>query len=192
MGYSHTAEAGKTMNAITKACLHQTGQQNVYKHNNTKYMWEINQVTHKDGSITGTIHRYVTGGIVKAGSFKIAGSGRVISGIGLSILAGGSTVGVKQEKITLQKYKYGGWNHDTGKPGEIIYVDMADKHPDPMKKLLWGYNKNGSLAHGDYVGMFTKVGSPITFQFPQTGKYAADEKRIRHEYIQKAIRSGKI
>ena len=71
-------------------------------------------------------------------------------------------------------------------------MDMADKHPDPMKKLLWGYNKNGSLAHGDYVGMFTKVGSPITFQFPQTGKYAADEKRIRHEYIQKAIRSGKI
>lgn len=195
MGYSHSSEAGRTMNAITKACLNQTGIQNVYKYNNGKYMWEINHVTHEDGSITGTIHKYVTGGIVKIGPFKISGGGRVISGRGLSILTGANAVGmpkVKKSRVTLQKYRYNGFQSSTGKSGEIIYVDMADKHPDPMKKLLWGYHKDGNMAPGDYIGLFTKVGNPVTFEFEQTGKFAADEKRVLHAAIGRAIKSGRI
>lgn len=195
MGWSCRAEASATMGRITKACVAQTGQQNVYKHGGQKYMWEVNQrIDHKDGSITGTIHKFVSGGIVKAGSFKISGDGTKVTGTGMATLAGasGAKAAVKKERFTLQKYKYGGWNSDTGKPGEIIYVDMANKHPDPMKKLLWGYHKDGYLSHGDFVGFFTKVGKPVIFEFAQTGKYAADEKRVKHAAILRAIKSGRI
>ena len=195
MGWSCRAEASAAMGRITKACLAQTGVQNEFKHNGQKYFWEYNAVTHKDGSITGSIYKLsASGHSTKSGTFKISGDGTKVTGLVLASLAGasGASPAVKKERVTLQKYIYIGWNVSTGKNGDIIYVDMANKHPDPLKKLIWGYRKNGQVAPGDYERFFGKQGKPVTFEFAQTGKYAADEKRVRHDAILRAIKSGKI
>ena len=96
----------------------------------------------------------------------------------------------KREQFTLQRYQYNGWHHNTGNRGEIIYVDLKHKHPDPLKKLLWGYNTNGNLVHGDYVGFFTKIGSPKTFEFEQNGRTHMEEQKVRHAAIIRAIKKG--
>jgi hypothetical protein len=184
------------MGKITKACLAQTGVQNEFKQNGQKYFWEYNAVTHKDGSITGSIYKLTASGHhTRAGTFKISGDGKTVTGTGMAALAGasGAKPAVKKERFTLQKYKYSGWhNTSTAANGEIVYVDLANKHPDPLKKLLWGYRKNGEVAGGDYIGFFTKVGKPVTFEFEQTGKYAMEERGVRERAILRAIKSGRI
>lgn len=98
----------------------------------------------------------------------------------------------KMDHITIQKYKYFGWNRDTANPGEIIYVDIRNKHPDPMKKLLWGRRQNGQMAKGDFLRFFAKVGKPVTIKFRQTGRYAMEENMVRIDAFIKAIKSGKV
>jgi hypothetical protein len=192
MGWTHRAEAGAVMQRITAACLRQTGVQNVYKHNGSKYMWEVNPVSHKDGSITGSIHKYLSSGaVLRAGSFKISGDGKKVTGIGLAGLAGASVAkAVKKGRFTLQKFKYSGFQAGTGRRGETIYVDMGDRHPDPLKKLTWGFDSSGSMVHGDFNGFFEKVGKPQVFEFEQTGSYAAEEKRVKHAAIIRAVKRG--
>lgn len=97
---------------------------------------------------------------------------------------------VKKEQFTLQKYQYTGWHNDTGKRGDIVYVDVKYKHPDPSKKLIWGFDSNGDRVSGDYVGFFEKVGKPQTFEFDQTGNYAMGEKKVRQAAIVRAIKKG--
>lgn len=196
MGWSCRSEASTTMGRITKACLAQTGVQNEFKHNGQKYFWEYNAVTHKDGSITGSVYKILASGHhSRVSSLKISGDGKTVTGTGLASLAGasGSKPAVKKERFTLQKYKYHGmFNTSTAESGETVYVDLANKHPDPSKKLLWGYRKNGEIASGDYIRFFTKVGKPVTFEFEQTGKYAMEERGVRERAIHRAIKSGKI
>jgi len=97
----------------------------------------------------------------------------------------------KIEIVKIQKYQYIGWQRDTGKLGEIIYVDLKNKHPDPSKLLIWGRRKSGQTAKGDYARFFGKVGAPVTIKFRQTGRYAMEENMVRNDAIIKAIRSGK-
>jgi hypothetical protein len=182
--------AGNTMARITKSCINQTGSQNVYKYKGIRYMWEINPVEHRDGSITGTIYRFDAG--QRVGAFKISGKGTIVSGYGLSSLIGEPGVPKKMERLDIQRYKYNGFHSSTGRRGDIIYVDLQNKHPDPLKKLIWGYHKNGDLASGDYSGFFEKVGSPVSFEFAQTGRTAAEEKSLRHKAIIAALKSGKV
>lgn len=94
---------------------------------------------------------------------------------------------VKKESVTLQAYRYHGWHSDTGAPDEIIYVDLKNKHPDPSKRLIWGWGEEGQLRHGDYNRFFEKVGKPVKFEFEQTGRYAADEQRVRSAAIRRAV-----
>lgn len=98
----------------------------------------------------------------------------------------------KYDSVTLQRYVYFGWHRDTANPGETIYVDVKNKHPDPMKKLLWGRRKNGQMAKGDYLRFFKKVGKPVIIRFVQTGRYAYEENAVRIGAIIKAIKSGKV
>lgn len=190
MGWSHRAEAGYVMEKITKACIRFTGSQNTYTRDNVKYFWEINPTTHKDGSITGTVYAFSTGR--KIGAFKISGDGTKVTGPSHFVaLAGLSTSAPKKkERFTLQKYTYHGFQKSTGAPGATIYVDLAHKHPDPLKKMIWGYDRHGDMVHGDFVGFFTKTGKSQTFEFEQTGKYAAEEKKVRHAAIIRAIKRG--
>jgi len=59
-------------------CISQTGFQNVWVKDGTKYMYETSRTEHNDGRITGTIYRYVGDDrIVKAGRFNIGANGRI-------------------------------------------------------------------------------------------------------------------
>lgn len=193
MGYSHTAAAGKTMENIIRSCVKQTGHQNVYIHNGAKYMWEMNPKTYADGSIHGTVQKFTaTGAVGKGSAFEISGSGKVVKGIGLAALAGGPGVNtaVRKGRFTLQKFEYSGLNPSTGRRGAIIYVDMGDRHPDPLKKLTWGYNSHGNVAPGDFNGFFTKVGKPQVFEYEIKGRTAREEKESKHAAIGRAIKRG--
>lgn len=193
MGQHWSSAAGKTFDNITRSCVKQSGRQNVYSHGGNEYFWESDGKTYADGSIGGTIHKLVRGGAVPAGRFKIDGkTGKVTRGASLAAISGGPGINmtIKKERFTLQKYTYHGFQRATGASGAMIYVDLAHKHPDPAKRLLWGYDKAGNMVSGDYIDFFKKVGRPQTFEFKQTGKFAADEKKVRHAAIVRAIKKG--
>jgi hypothetical protein len=71
------------MAAWTKACVEQTGSQNVYVTSRGKYFWEISRTEHRDGAITGTVRKVVredpdgTMWAKTAGSFRIGPTGEV-------------------------------------------------------------------------------------------------------------------
>ena len=83
MGWSCTAKADDTMDALTRACEEQTGRNNVWEANGSRYFWERGQ-EQADGAITGTIWRYLPDGehvhYRKAGSFRIEPSGQISRG----------------------------------------------------------------------------------------------------------------
>lgn len=85
MGWSCSDKAAKVLDQWSKACLKQTGNCNFYKVKDRYYHFEISRTEHDDGSITGTIRKYITynpdngsGMTVQASSFKIDGSGVII------------------------------------------------------------------------------------------------------------------
>lgn len=98
------------------------------------------------------------------------------------------TIPSKKKQFTLQKYEYHGW-HSEGH-GKIMYVDLKHKHPDPLNKLLWGYDKNGEVFPGDYKGLFTKVGRAQKFEYTVEGRTAAEERASEIAAIRKAIKRG--
>ena len=82
MGWSCRADAGRTMEAWTKACIAQTGSQNRYVVKGVGYFWETSRIEHRDGAITGTVWRELPSEgdklyCRKAGSFRINPDGTV-------------------------------------------------------------------------------------------------------------------
>jgi hypothetical protein len=80
MGWSCSDKAGQVLDKWSKACVAQTGNSNLFEVNGKKFHFEISRTEHHDGSVTGTIRKYVsfnpdTGGgmTVLGGSFKIDG-----------------------------------------------------------------------------------------------------------------------
>ena len=82
MGWSYASAAGKMFDKMTAKCIESTGSQNTWtEKGGTKYFWEASRTEHVDGSITGTIYKFVDEShIVKSGSFKIDGDGEMIRG----------------------------------------------------------------------------------------------------------------
>lgn len=92
MGWSCRADAGRVMDAWAAACVAATGSQNTFVVDGVEFFWEVSRTEHADGAITGTVYRtvrkptpedlatnpYCAGWSVKAGSFRIAGDGRII------------------------------------------------------------------------------------------------------------------
>jgi hypothetical protein len=93
-----------------------------------------------------------------------------------------------KEKFTLVRYIYLGWNPLTGESGDHIYVDTANKHPDPGKKLMWGYGRDGELRAGDYVGKFEKTTRYQTFEYLQIGRTTLQKQMVRANAIRKAVK----
>jgi len=79
MGWSYSQAAGRIMDAWTQACIKSTGSQNCWEQENKKrYFWETSRTEWPDGSITGTIFRFVGGEHVRrSGTFRINGDGSI-------------------------------------------------------------------------------------------------------------------
>ncbi len=81
MGWSCRREAGLVLDAWTKACVAQTGSTNVFVERGVRFFFELDNVEHDDGAITGTIQKsFKKGGkdlCVEAGAFRIEGNGFV-------------------------------------------------------------------------------------------------------------------
>lgn len=76
-GWSCTREAGETMDALARACVEQTGKENVFRlADGTEAFWERGR-EQADGSITGAV--WGMDGSRK-GSFKIDCDGKIVSG----------------------------------------------------------------------------------------------------------------
>jgi hypothetical protein len=86
MGWSCAARAGRTMRAWSAACVESTKSQNEFVSRGARYFWEVSNVEHGDGAITGAVWRMVgklpgdgpdTMRCRKAGSFRINPDGTV-------------------------------------------------------------------------------------------------------------------
>ena len=78
MGWSYGAKAGLVMQAWMEACLLSTDMQNVFIVGDNKYMFEASRREHRDGSITGSIWRFLPNDkITRSGTFRIEGDGTV-------------------------------------------------------------------------------------------------------------------
>ncbi len=86
MGWSCSMVASNIMNSMTKASLAMSGEQNVYQYKGQWYMWEISRREHRDGSITGSISRFLgdrhapTTRVLTVGHFRIDGNTGFITG----------------------------------------------------------------------------------------------------------------
>lgn len=84
MGWSCRADAARTMEAWTAACVSQTGSQNTYRVDGAEFFWEVSRTEHSDGAITGMIVKVVGPGSTpdstmcrRVGTFRINGDGTV-------------------------------------------------------------------------------------------------------------------
>jgi hypothetical protein len=78
MGYSATKAAFDTLDKWTNACLKNSKSQNVWSLNGKTYFWENSRVEHDDGSIKGSIWKFVEDDKCKrCGTFRINGDGSI-------------------------------------------------------------------------------------------------------------------
>jgi hypothetical protein len=78
MGWSCSKDASDVMQRWTAACIRQSGQQNVFYSGTKKYFWEVSNVEHDDGAITGSIiHMLNDHECRKVGTFRINGDGSI-------------------------------------------------------------------------------------------------------------------
>ena len=159
MGWSSSARANETLEALMDACYKQTKVSNQYSHKGVFYFFEPNNKDYVDGKIVGTIAKLNSNGmVIKETRFEIGADGKIKSGIGLKDLLSKKRPQAK-ETISIQKYRYV-YAFD-----EFVYVDTKNKHPDPMKKMIWAYSKSGGVI-SDYAQYFEKVGKPIKIDLP--------------------------
>lgn len=81
MGWSCRADAAKTLDKFTAACVQSTGNSNGFEADGERYFFEVDDFEHEapyDGAISGEIYRHINDTqCVKAGSFFIEGDGRI-------------------------------------------------------------------------------------------------------------------
>ena len=76
MGYSATAAAFRTLDAIGRYTAYEGGPSNGFRNGGTEGFWEIGR-EQKDGAITGMVYLTRDGYIVKSASFRINPDGVV-------------------------------------------------------------------------------------------------------------------
>ncbi len=83
MGWSCSDKAGHVLDKWRNFCQRSSGYSNIYEYKGKKYMFEIGNKEHEDGSVTGTIFEMIQAnpngsGLMKPrGSFRINGSGKI-------------------------------------------------------------------------------------------------------------------
>ena len=75
-----TDAAVETFELWRKACVENSGSNNQWNAKGVDYFFEVGHVEHFDGSLTGTVWRFLPAGVecVYSSSFKIRGDGRVL------------------------------------------------------------------------------------------------------------------
>jgi hypothetical protein len=78
MGWSSSKKAYEVMNKWETHCRNQTKSSNVFFDKGVKFFFETSRKEHSDGSITGTVYKYIDEfRVVKSSSFKINGDGTI-------------------------------------------------------------------------------------------------------------------
>jgi hypothetical protein len=81
MGWSCGTYAADREQLIREACFKQTGVQNSFRVGNDSYFYETSRTEHRDGAITGSVHKDVGNGLYrKSGTFRIEGHGVMTRG----------------------------------------------------------------------------------------------------------------
>lgn len=85
MGYSCSAKASEVLACITEYCVKSTGSSNTWvNENGVKFFFETGR-EQDDGAITGSVHKFIDDRMcVRAGTFKIDASGKIVRFAGLS------------------------------------------------------------------------------------------------------------
>ena len=86
MGWSCRADAGRTLDSWTQACVASTGMSNTYDVGGKRYFFEVSRTEHHDGAITGKVMRMLPADTEgrcfckPSGSFRINGDGSIERG----------------------------------------------------------------------------------------------------------------
>jgi len=109
-------------------------------------------------------------------------------------LATGGAVDQDTDSVAvLLPYKYHGGIMSAGhlKAGDILYVDKDHKHPDPMKRLLWGWDKDGNDVPGEYARYYERDGRPIHVYYEKPKHATANqEKAAKYDAIREFLQQG--
>jgi hypothetical protein len=80
MGWSCRRDAGLRLDAISAACIAQTGSSNIFKVGNDTYFWETGK-EQRDGAITGSVNKFIgEDKCRRSGGFRIEGDGTMKRG----------------------------------------------------------------------------------------------------------------
>lgn len=92
------------------------------------------------------------------------------------------------KEVTIIPYTYFGL--DSGFKEIPVYVVKGNEHPDPARRLTWGYTAEGEFLSSDYNRNFTKAGKPITIKYELSGKLhtASDEEKEKFKAIKEYIK----
>lgn len=69
---------------------------------------------------------------------------------------------------------------------EMIYVLKEKMHPDPLGKMIWGWDINGNMC-SDWSKRFTRKGKLIKIPYTVKGCMTAREEDIRRNEAVKAF-----
>ncbi len=116
----------------------------------------------------------------------------VLKQMGYKFKSGGTVNG--HSAATLIPYKYNGGIMSAGdglNPGETLYVDKDNQHPDPMKLMLWGWDKDGNDVSGEYARYYERAGKPIEvlYDMPKHST-ASQEKSAKFTAIREFLKNG--
>jgi len=101
-----------------------------------------------------------------------------------------NVIGKGRGEATLLAYEY---QENLWSDPIIVYVDKENRHPDPSKLLIWGYDKNGDLVKGDFKRNFTRLKKirPIKVAYRIPPRLSAlQEKEIHVESIKEHLSSS--
>lgn len=84
MGRSYTVKAGEVLEMVAVVATDGSRSSNTFQNGKDKFFYELGREQF-DGSITGTVHKFLQNGMaIKHGSFKIEASGKIARFAGLA------------------------------------------------------------------------------------------------------------
>jgi len=83
------------------------------------------------------------------------------------------------DRIILLPHFYYNMVETGGDSDFVVYVDKDNKHPDPLGKLIWGWDRDGNTVRGDFNRYFERCGRAIILTYDTTYCKTASQKQIK-------------